>query len=201
MAKRNSHLIWFCKVALMVALLLALHTLNLAMIPTPWGASLTLDCLIVIVAALAIDMKAGWVVAAAFGGMSAYGSLTASFVGVNAIVMIPIVETSAFLVIAVALLSRLCIPYGIHLSHKILVKTKLSKTKQMMIVSVCGSLTNTFMYVGMIVLVRLLVGVSGNQFGVLMGWAAGAIAFNGVPEAILAAIVAPPIVSALKRIR
>lgn len=201
MKRRNSNLVWFCKVALMTALMIALHAANFAMIPTPWGASVTLDCLIVIVASLAIDKKAGWILSMVFGGLSAYGALTTSFVGVNAVVMIPIVKASALLIIAIALLSRICIPLGIQLAEKVVSKTKLSKTKQLMLIAIAGSLTNTVLYVGMTVVVRMLVGVGGDQFGILMGWAAGAVFFNGLSEAVLTAVVAPPIVSALRRIR
>lgn len=199
MAKRNSQLVWFCKVAMMAALMIALHAFNMAMIPTGWGAQITFDCLIVVVATMAIDGKAGLIMALLFGGISAYMGITTG--SQDPIVFAPVLNASPFLIILLAVLPRLCIPLVICGMQKLLQKTKANKHVQRIAAAVSGSLTNTVFFLAMAFAVRCLVGIEEQQMPLVLAWVGSSALINGGTEAVLTAVAAPPVVAALEKVK
>lgn len=199
MKRRNSKLVWFCKVAMMAALMIALHAFNMAMIPTGWGAQLTFDCLIVVVATMAIDMKAGLIMSLLFGSISAYMGITTG--SQDPIVFAPILNASPFLIILVAVLPRLCIPLVMTGVQKLVQKTGLNKHVQRILTAVSGSLTNTVLFLTLAFIVRSLVGIPAEQMPVVLAWVGSSALINGGSEAVMTAIVAPPVVAALEKVK
>lgn len=199
MKRRNSKLVWFCKVAMMAALMIALHAFNMAMIPTGWGAQLTFDCLIVVVATMAIDMKAGLIMSLLFGSISAYMGITTG--SQDPIVFAPILNASPFLIILVAVLPRLCIPLVMTGVQKLVQKTGLNKHVQRILTAVSGSLTNTVLFLTLAFIVRSLVGIPEEQMPVVLAWVGSSALINGGSEAVMTAIAAPPVVAALEKVK
>lgn len=199
MKRRNSKLVWFCKVAMMAALMIALHAFNMAMIPTGWGAQLTFDCLIVVVATMAIDMKAGLIMSLLFGSISAYMGITTG--SQDPIVFAPILNASPFLIILVAVLPRLCIPLVMTGVQKLVQKTGPNKHVQRILTAVSGSLTNTVLFLTLAFIVRSLVGIPAEQMPVVLAWVGSSALINGGSEAVMTAIAAPPVVAALEKVK
>ncbi|MBQ9943325.1 MAG: hypothetical protein IJO67_03075 [Clostridia bacterium] len=199
MKRRNSKLVWFCKVAMMAALMIALHAFNMAMIPTGWGAQLTFDCLIVVVATMAIDMKAGLIMSLLFGSISAYMGITTG--SQDPIVFAPILNASPFLIILVAVLPRLCIPLVMTGVQKLVQKTGLNKHVQRILTAVSGSLTNTVLFLTLAFIIRSLVGIPAEQMPVVLAWVGSSALINGGSEAVMTAIAAPPVVAALEKVK
>ena len=199
MKRRNSKLVWFCKVAMMAALMIALHAFNMAMIPTGWGAQLTFDCLIVVVATMAIDIKAGLIMSLLFGSISAYMGITTG--SQDPIVFAPILNASPFLIILVAVLPRLCIPLVMTGVQKLVQKTGLNKHVQRILTAVSGSLTNTVLFLTLAFIVRSLVGIPAEQMPVVLAWVGSSALINGGSEAVMTAIAAPPVVAALEKVK
>lgn len=199
MKRRNSKLVWFCKVAMMAALMIALHAFNMAMIPTGWGAQLTFDCLIVVVATMAIDMKAGLIMSLLFGSISAYMGITTG--SQDPIVFAPILNASPFLIILVAVLPRLCIPLVMTGVQKLVQKTGLNKHVQRILTAVSGSLTNTVLFLTLAFIVRSLLGIPAEQMPVVLAWVGSSALINGGSEAVMTAIAAPPVVAALEKVK
>ena len=199
MKRRNSKLVWFCKVAMMAALMIVLHAFNMAMIPTSWGAQLTFDCLIVVVATMAIDMKAGLIMSLLFGSISAYMGITTG--SQDPFVFAPILNASPFLIILVAVLPRLCIPLVMTGVQKLVQKTGLNKHVQRILTAVSGSLTNTVLFLTLAFIVRSLVGIPAEQMPVVLAWVGSSALINGGSEAVMTAIVAPPVVAALEKVK
>lgn len=199
MTRRNSKLVWFCKVAMMAALMIALHAFNMAMIPTGWGAQLTFDCLIVVVATMAIDIKAGLIMSLLFGSISAYMGITTG--SQDPIVFAPILNASPFLIILVAVLPRLCIPLVMTGVQKLVQKTGLNKHVQRIFTAVSGSLTNTVLFLTLAFIVRSLVGIPAEQMPVVLAWVGSSALINGGSEAVMTAIAAPPVVAALEKVK
>ena len=65
-----------------------------------------------------------------------------------------------------------------------------------LVASVCGSLTNTVFYLGLMLLFYTLLGLNA---GVVLGVIAGAGALNGSCEAVAAALLCTPIVLGVRR--
>lgn len=199
MAKRNGKLVWFCKVAMMAALMIALHAFNIAMIPTGWGAQITFDCLIVVVATMAMDIKAGLIMSLLFGSISAYMGITTG--SQDPIVFAPILNTSPFLIILLAVLPRLCIPLVIAGVQKLVQKTKMNKHVQRVVTAVSGSLANTVLFLALAFVLRCLVGIGSDQMPLLLAWVGSSALINGGTEAVLTAVAAPPVVAALEKVK
>lgn len=199
MKRRNGKLVWFCKVAMMAALMIALHAFNIAMIPTGWGAQLTFDCLIVVVATMAIDGKAGMIMALLFGSISAYMGITTG--SQDPIVFAPILNASPLLIILLAVLPRLCIPAVMLGVQKMMQKTRLNKHVQRIVTAVTGSLTNTVLFLAFAFIVRSLVGIPEEQMPLVLAWVGSSALINGGSEAVMTAIAAPPVVAALEKVK
>ena len=66
------------------------------------------------------------------------------------------------------------------------------------IAAACGSLTNTVLYLGLMLLFYILCGIDNTQVLTTIGIVAGGA---GPLEALAAAIIAPPILTALKKLK
>lgn len=191
--KSMERLLWMCKVALMAALMIGLHMMGIAMIKTPWGAEITLDCAIVVIGMMAIDLKAGVVLALVFGGMSAYVGFTAP----DALVVGPLLSRSPLLIIVLAVLPRLCIPFVAYGVQKLLEKKKMKNYLSTAVTGIAGSVTNTVLFLGTVFLMHVMI---QSDMGPILAALGLSGLINGAAEAVFTAIVAPPVVAALKKL-
>ena len=200
MKRRNSKLVWFCKVAMMAALMIALHAFNMV---SPERTRLMvygqLFLMIVVVATMAIDINAGLIMSLLFGSISAYMGITTG--SQDPIVFAPILNASPFLIILVAVLPRVCIPLVMMGVQKLVQKTGLNKHVQRILTAVSGSLTNTVLFLTLAFIVRSLVGIPAEQMPVVLAWVGSSALINGGSEAVMTAIAAPPVVAALEKVK
>lgn len=187
---RTAHLIWMCKIAMFAALMIALQLSGIGFIMTPWGSKITFNCMIVVVGTLAIDLKAGLMLAAIFGGFSTYTGI----VNPDPYIAGPLLSWSPLAVAFLSIVPRLMIPVTTWLVKKAFAKTQLNPVIQTGITAIAGSLTNTVLYLGTAFFLHL---IRAENLQVLLTAIGLTGLLNGGLEAVLTALVAPPVVMAL----
>ena len=159
----------------------------------------TLLCLPVLIGALALGYRAGLFVGAAFATMSllkAFGVYSAPSA------MMALLAAHPLILVPCVLLPRLAIPLTARFVYQ---KTqRWPMPLRLSVSAVAGSLTNTLLFLGTVFLLGGTVLVDGAYKESLQAVAAGFAAIvlsNGIPEAIGMAILIPPVVMALQRMK
>lgn len=195
--KNRVHLVWMCKTAVFAALLMMLQLTGLGMIQTPWGLRFTLYGVVVVVGTLAIDLKAGLILSAVFGGISAWQNATAiDMLPTNPI--LPLRTWSVAAVIVLCILPRLLIPLATWGMRWLLGRTKLNAHVSLAINGCVGSLSNTVLFLGLMLILYLVMGTLPDW---VVAYAGTAVSVNGVAEAILTTIATPAVVLALSKLK
>ena len=170
-------------VALILILWFGVGTINLGFV------RITLAAIPVIVGALVLGVRSGLILAFCFG--------TVSFIlGLNQPTQLiaPIFQASVVWGALLCYLPRLMIPVFIGLIRK---ATGRMNEKLSLALSACGgSLTNTVLYLGFIV---LLYAAMGFENPTLLSTVGTTVLVGGLPEAAVAAILCPAIYLALKK--
>ena len=198
---RKFSLQWMTGTAMMIAVTLVLGSTPLGLIRTPILTATTLH-IPVIIATLVLGLEAGVLTGLVFGIQSLINNLTsASFFG------------PFFINPLVSVLPRLLFPICVYILHACISRLLGGKDRRQLISSVAasalGTAAHTAMVMGMIYLLNaqkigmMLTGHAGvpqalAQRGVGMGMVALSIT-NGVPEMIVAAVIAPSIALALRK--
>ena len=173
--------------AMLVALMLALNVSGLGMIRLG-VIDLTTYCVVVIVGTLMLGWRPGLVLGTAFGLMSFWTAMTAPSAMVS-----PVVGWSPVAAFVMSVVPRACIPivtHGISVLMQRLVTKKFGpdkaatgKTAAVGVSAVCGSLTNTILYLGAMLLMYTVMGRFSTEFVATLG----TIVFtNGILEAVAA---------------
>lgn len=149
----------------------------------------TLLCLPVIVGTLSMGLQAGLILSLVFGTVSLITALNAPSALVS-----PILSAGVPYVILLCYLPRLCIPLLTRLVFTAL--RKRNDTLSMILAPVCGSLTNTVLYMGLMLILYRLIGVDSAP---VLAAIAGVILLASACEAAVAAIVTLPIMKALQK--
>lgn len=168
------------------ALILLLGLTPVGMIPLGF-INLTTLHIPVVVGTLVLGLSDGLVLGAFFGAVSLYKALTST----TALVA-PLLGQSILLVIAMCFVPRLLVPLVTDLVCRLLKGKKACVT----VSAVCGSLTNTVMYLGMMLVFYVMCGIDAAAVLALIG---GTGLLGGTGEAVLCGILTTPIVAALKR--
>ncbi len=176
--------------ALFAGLIFLMGQTPLGLIPLGF-CNVTLLVIPVAVGTMLMGWKNGLVLGAAFAATSLLSALTKP----SALVA-TLMGASPALAIVMTVLPRLCIPLVIGGIHRLL-KSK-HKHIAAAVASACGSLTNTVLYLGLMLWFYVLCGIDSTQVLTTIGIVAGGA---GPLEAIAAAIIAPPILAALEKIR
>ena len=176
--------------ALFVALIFLLGQTPLGMIPLGW-CNVTLLVIPVAVGTIVLGLKSGLVLGLAFGATSFVSALIRP-----SVLVATLMGASPVLTAVMTFLPRLCIPLVIHLVHTLLEKKH--PHISVAVASACGSLTNTVLYLGLMLLFYVLCGIDNTAVLTAIGATAGGA---GPCEAIAAALICPPIVLALKKVR
>lgn len=180
----------FVLLALFVALIVLLGSTPLGLIPLGF-INVTILCIPVIIGTLFMGWKNGIILGLAFG----LTSFVSALIKPSALVA-TLMAASPLCVAVMSILPRLCVPlaaWGVY---------KLLKNKQenvaVGVAAVAGSLTNTVLYLGLMLLFYILCGIDATSVLALIG---GTALIAGSCEAIVAAILCMPILAALRRIR
>ena len=176
--------------ALFVGLIFLLGQTPLGLIPLGW-CNVTLLVIPVAVGTIYMGLKSGLILGLAFGATSFVSALIKPSVLVSTLM-----GASPLAVVVMTFLPRLCIPLMIWGVYKLLAKKQ--KHIAVAVAAACGSLTNTILYLGLMLLFYVLCGIDNTAVLTAIGATAGGA---GPCEAIAAALICPPILTALWRIR
>lgn len=177
--------------ALMIALMAVLQMTGIGLIRLG-VINITFYCTIIGIGTIVLGLKAGLILGGAFGIISLISAIQAP----TALVA-PLMTAAWPLVVAMCILPRLLVPVAAHYIHKLFAAIFKNPHIAPAAGAAAGSLCNTVFYLGL-----MLIGYSvtvADYPGLLA--TVGTIALTGgIPEAIVAAIVASPVVLALKKI-
>ena len=198
--KRKSEVFQTTILGLMLALIFlfwyGIGTIDLGFI------SITLSCLPVIIGTMALGLDDGFVLGVCFGGVSFFSAMTTPK-GLIA----PIFAANPLWVAVLCFIPRLLVPVVTHLVMTAVQKKK--ERKALVLPAVTGSLTNTVFFLGFIVIMYGLLSVDsaavmtsiGKADSTLMGLVGMTVLVGGIPEAVVAGLVCPPVIYALKKAR
>lgn len=188
----NTHkqLVRLVLLALLTALIFLMGQTPLGLIPLGF-CNVTLLVIPVAVGTLCLGWRDGLVLGAAFAATSLLSALTKPSLLVSTLM-----GASLPLAIIMTVLPRLCIPLVIGGVHALLRRVK--RPVAAGIAAACGSLTNTILYLGLMLLFYVVSGIDSARVLTTIAAVAGGA---GPLEAIAAAVITPPILTALGKIR
>ncbi len=176
--------------AVLIALIFLLGQTPLGLIPLGF-CNVTILCIPVAVGTLLMGFKSGLALGLAFG----LTSLVSAFIKPSVLVA-TLMAANPLLTIIMTILPRLCVPMVIYAMSRVLQKIRPALANG--IAAALGSLTNTVLYLGLMLLFYVLCGIDNSTVLTTIAAVAGGA---GPAEAAAAAIICPPIVAALKKIR
>lgn len=181
--------------ALFIGMICVLGSTPIGLIPLPF-ISVTILHIPTIIGTIVLGWKAGLLFGFAFGTMSFLATLG----------LLPLVPSGAFMKMLLAenpiyagltcYIPRLLVPLVVHCVYRFFSKCK--NKLAVAIAAVCGSFTNTIGFLGLMLLFFVLCGLDSASVLAMIG-TTGVIA--GPLEALAAAIIATPLVAALKRMK
>ncbi len=180
----------FVLLALFVALIVLLGFTPLGLIPLGF-INVTILCVPVIVGALFMGWKNGLILGLTFG----LTSFLSAVIKPSALVA-TLMAASPLCVAVMSILPRLCVPLTAYGVYSLLRRNH--ENVATVIASIVGSLTNTVLYLGLMLLFYVACGVDAAP---VLGLITGTALIAGSCEAIAAAILCTPILAALRRVR
>ncbi len=180
----------FVLLSLFVALIFLLGLTPIGLIPLGF-CNVTLLCIPVSVGAIYFGWKKGLLLGLAFGAASFVSALTRPSALVETLM-----GANMFYVIVMTFLPRLVVPLTVAGVYALLAKKQ--KHVAAAVAAACGSLTNTVLYLGLMLLFYTLCGIDNSAVLTTIAAVAGAA---GPAEAIAGAIICPPVLAAVSRIR
>lgn len=176
-------------VSILVGLIFLLGQTPLGLIPLGF-CNVTLLVIPVAVGTICLGWRNGLVLGAAFAATSLVSALTKPSALVSTLM-----GASPVLMIVMTVLPRLCIPMVIHGVYCLLKKRQQHVAAAA--AAACGSLTNTVLYLGLMLWFYVLCGIDNAKVLTTIGVVAGGA---GPLEALAAAIITPPVVAALRKV-
>ncbi|MBQ8150981.1 MAG: ECF transporter S component [Clostridia bacterium] len=185
---KNKQLKDFVLLALFVALIVLLGFTPLGLIPLGF-INVTILCVPVIVGTLFMGWKNGLILGLAFG----LTSFISALIKPSALVA-TLMAASPLCVAVMSILPRLCVPLAAWAMYSVLRKD--NENLATIVASVAGSITNTVLYLGLMLLFYVINGIDAAP---VLGLIGGTALIAGSCEAIAAAILCTPILAALRR--
>lgn len=181
--------------ALFAALILLLGMTPIGLIPLGF-VYVTILCVPVIVGTIVLGLKTGLVLGACFGLTSV---LTAfGLVMTPSTLVAPLVAASPLLVVVLCFVPRLLVPVVAHLVYRLVAGKEPRAIKALPFAAVAGSLTNTVLYLGLMLLFYVINGLDSTS---ILGLIGGTGLIAGGSEAVVAAILVTPITVALWQVQ
>ncbi|MBQ2957341.1 MAG: ECF transporter S component [Clostridia bacterium] len=178
--------------ALFIALIFAMQLFGIGMIRLG-VINITFYCSVIAVGTLLLGLKSGLIQAFAFGSISLYTAITEP----SALVA-PILAQSVPLLALMCYLPRMLVPVAAHLTYRL---TRASSKNERLGLTAGGSaasLTNSILFLGIMILAYLP--MLADHPGVLAA-IGGVVLYGSIPEFIVAGIITPPLVLALRKVR
>lgn len=180
--------------ALFVALILLFGFTPVGMIPLGF-INVTILHIPVIVGTLLLGLKTGLLLGAAFGTVSALSAF--GIVGTPSTLAATLVAASPALALVMCYVPRLLVPVVCTLTYRLIARERVNSKRAVPFAAALGSLTNTVFYLGLMLLFYVILGIDHANLLALIG-GTGLIA--GTCEAVVAAIIATPVLAALWKI-
>ena len=187
---KNKKLLNMVLLALFSALIFLMGQTPLGLIPLGF-CNVTLLVIPVAVGTIYMGWQNGLVLGAAFAATS----LVSAFIKPSTLVG-TLMGASPLLTIVMTVVPRLCIPLVIAGVFRLL--SCKQRHVAAAVAAACGSLTNTVMYLGLMLLFYVLCGIDNTAVLTTIGAVAGGA---GPLEALAAAVITPPILMALWRMK
>ena len=181
--------------ALFVALVLLLGLTPIGLIPLGF-INVTVLCVPVIVGTLLLGLRTGLLLGFCFGGVSALSAF--GIYGTPSALAGALVAASPVLAAVMCFLPRLMVPVVAHLVYKLISKGERAKKRAVPFAAVAGSLTNTILYLGLMLLFYVMLGINSEGVLALIG---GTGLLAGSSEAVVAALISTPVLAALWRVK
>ena len=188
----HNRMLHFVLTALFIALILLLGFTPIGMIPLGF-IYVSILCTPVVVGTLLLGLKPGLLLGFSFGAVSAINAIVKPSALVAALM-----AASPALTMVMCFLPRLLVPTVAWLVYKLVSRGEYAKKRAVPFAAVAGSLTNTILYLGMMLLFYVMMGINSEGVLTLIG-GTGLIA--GSSEAIVAALIATPVLAALWRVQ
>ena len=182
----RNHLKTLVLLALLAGLIFLMGQTPLGLIPLGF-CNVTLLVIPVAVGTLYMGWKNGLILGATFAATSLLSALTRP----SALVA-TLMGASPALAVVMTVLPRLCIPLVIAGVYHLL--SKKQKHVAAAVAAACGSLTNTVLYLGLMLLFYVMCGIDNTTVLTTIAAVAGGA---GPLEAAAAAVITPPILTAL----
>ena len=177
--------------ALMIALMLVLQVTGIGLIKIGI-INITFYCTIIAIGTMVLGLKNGVILGAGFAAISFWSAIQAPS-GLVA----PLMAESVSYVFIMCFVPRILVPFVTYGIRKLLIKTGADDNVGIAAGAALGSLTNTVFYLGLLVL-GYAITVAENP--TLLATVGSIALAAGLPEAAAAALVATPVVLALKKI-
>ena len=190
MKKKTRHLVL---TALFVALVLLLGLTPLGLIPLGF-INVTVLCIPVIVGTILLGLKTGMILGFCFGSVSALSAF--GIAGTPSALAATLVAANPVLALVMCYVPRLLVPVVVCVINGLV--SRWNRHTAPAAAAVAGSLSNTVLYLGLMLLFYILEGIEYSGLLALIG-GTGLIA--GGCEAVAAAVIATPIVMALRKIQ
>ena len=187
----HNQMMHFVLTALFVALVLLRGLTPIGMIPLGF-INVTILCVPVIGGTLLLGLKTGLVLGLCFGGVSALSAF--GIFSTPSTLAGALVAASPALAAVMCVVPRLMVPVVAHLVYKLVAKGEPAKKRAVPFAAAAGSLTNTVLYLGMMLLFYVMLGIDSEGVLALIG-GTGLIA--GTSEAVVAALISTPVLAAL----
>lgn len=185
----------FVLTALFLALVLLLGLTPIGLIPLGF-INVTILCVPVIVGTLLLGLKAGLVLGFCFGGVSALSAF--GIYGTPSALAGALVAASPVLAAVMCFVPRLMVPVVAHVVYGAVSRGERARSRAVLLAAIAGSLTNTVLYLGLMLLFYIIMGINSEKVLALIG-GTGLIA--GSLEALVAALISTPVLAALWKIQ
>ena len=180
--------------ALFAALILLFGLTPVGLIPLGF-VNVTILCVPVIIGTILLGLKTGLLLGSIFGAVSALSAF--GIWGTPSSLASALVAASPLLALIMCFLPRLLVPTVAHFVYKLFSNGKRASAKAVPYAAICGSLTNTILYLGLMLLFYVVMGIDSAKVLALIG-GTGLVA--GSLEALVAALLCTPILTALWKI-
>ena len=177
--------------AVLIAIMLVLQLTGIGLIDLG-VIKVTLYCTIIAIGTLVLGWESGIVLGAAFTAVSFWSAVQRP-----SAMVAPLMQAAPLLVFAMSFLPRMLVPLTSHMLYKMFSRIEYNDKLALGISAACGSLCNTVMYLGIMLIGYALTVADYPGILAAVGAVAGAA---GLPEAVVAGLVTPPIVLALRKI-
>jgi len=182
--------------ALFVALIILLGMTPVGLIPLGF-INVTVLCIPVIVGTVLLGLKTGLFLGACFGLVSMLSLMGFSLTAPSTLAS-TLLAANPILAIIMCFVPRLAVPTVTYGVYKLIARKNEKSKRAIPFAAVMGSITNTILYLGMMLLFYAFCGL---DTAAIQGLIAGTGLIAGISEAVVAAVIATPVVAAIWKLK